>query len=128
MTSGRFTNPPGQPQGFGRAEGLAVRITHAGGAIEMSLAGELDLSRTATLREELARAIERLERADEAQARLIVDLHELTFIDSSGIQVLVAAKRRCAQHGVELALRVGGSQVRRMLSLAGVAEFLGIAD
>ncbi len=48
-----------------------------------------------------------------------------TFIDSTGIQALVATKQQCEAHGTRLSLRVGASQVAQMLSIAGVAEYLG---
>jgi anti-sigma B factor antagonist len=92
----------------------------------VTLSGELDLSRAPTLKEELARALEQLAQTGDTPTRLVVDLQELTFIDSSGIQVLVAARRRCLQQGTDLTLRLGDSQVRRVLTLAGVAEYLGL--
>ena len=106
-------------------DGLGIRTTRADDSVELKLSGELDLSQAATLKEEFVRALERLAQAGDTPTRLIVDLQDLTFIDSSGIQVLVSAKRRCLQHGVELSLRIGDSQVRRTLKLAGVSEFLG---
>jgi anti-anti-sigma factor len=107
-------------------DGLGLRTTHAEDAIELVLSGELDLSRAATLNAEFARALERLAHTGDTPQRLIVDLQDLSFIDSSGIQVLVATKRRCMQRGIEVSLRLGDSQVRRMLNLAGVSEFLGL--
>lgn len=120
MTNDRSTTAPIPP------EGLGLRTTHSEGAIELALSGELDLSRAAAVKEEFARALDRLARTGDTPTRLVVDLQNLTFIDSSGIQVLVEAKRRAIQHGIELSVRASGSQVRRMLTLSGVAEFLGI--
>jgi anti-anti-sigma factor len=122
VTNARSSQSEGPPEGPG------LRTTHAEDTVELALTGELDLSYVAMLREELGRALERASRAGDAPTRLIVDLRSLTFIDSSGIQVLVAAKRRATQNGVELSLRVGDSPTRRMLSLAGVADFLGLGD
>jgi stage II sporulation protein AA (anti-sigma F factor antagonist) len=105
----------------GRAYGsLGIRTVRVKETVEFVLSGELDLSSVAVLKDELTNAIT-------DPARVIVDLRGLTFIDSSGIQVLVAIKRLCVQRGIELSLRLGDSQVGRMLSLAGVAEFLGIS-
>jgi len=103
-----------------------MRITQGDDAVELALSGEFDLSRAPTVKEELSRALERLAQTGDTPTRMVLDLRELTFIDSSGIQVLVAARRRCLQQGIDLSLRVGGSQVRRVLSLAGVAEYLGV--
>ena len=120
MTTDRSTTAPIPP------EGLGLRIIHAADSIELALSGELDLSRSATLQAELAQALERLSRTGDTPTRMIVNLQNLTFIDSSGIQVLVAARRRALEHGIELSLELGGSPVGRMLTLTGVAEFLGL--
>lgn len=106
--------------------GLGIRAADIGGGVEFALSGELDLSQAGALKQEIARVLDSLRHGGDTPARVVLDLQRLTFIDSSGIQVLVAAKRRCIDHGIQLVLRIGDSQVRRMLSLAGVGEFLGI--
>jgi anti-sigma B factor antagonist len=105
-----------------------LRVTQGEDAVELTVSGELDLSRAPALKEELTRALEQLAQTGDTPTRLVLDLQELTFIDSSGIQVLVAARRRCLQQGIELTLRLGDSQVRRVLTLAGVAEYLGLGS
>lgn len=122
VTNGRSTEYPMPPEGFG------LRTTHFPDTIEVVLSGELDLSGTPRLKQELTRALERLARGGDMPVRLVIDLQELTFIDSSGIHVLITTKRRCSQHGIELSLQLGETQVRRVLSLAGVAEFLGLSE
>jgi anti-anti-sigma factor len=116
----RSIEPPDQP------DGLAMRAAGAGNRTELALSGELDLSQAGALKQQLGHALDSLSSGGDTPTSLVLDLQNLTFIDSSGIQVLVAAKRRCLEHGVELSLRLGDSQVRRMLSLAGVAQFLGV--
>jgi anti-anti-sigma factor len=108
------------------ADGLGLRIIDADGAIELVVSGELDLSESGRLEEELTRALEQLGRTGDTPTRLVVDLESLRFIDSSGIHVLVGARRRADRQGVDLSVRIGDSPVRRMLRLAGVAEFLGL--
>lgn len=100
----------------------AARIEHT---LEFVLSGELDLSNAPALQGEFTRALDNIVRNQGRPARMILDLRSLTFIDSTGIQALVATKRRCTRYGVRMSLRVGDSQVSRVLALAGVAEFLG---
>jgi anti-anti-sigma factor len=99
--------------------GLGLHTIQLGDTIEVVLSGELDLSNAAGLKDQLSRTME-------GPANVVVDLRGVTFIDSSGIQALVASKRRCLQCGRQFRIRLGDSQVRRMLTLAGVAEYLGI--
>jgi anti-anti-sigma factor len=108
------------------ADGFELRVKHTEDTVELTLSGELDLSRTAALQAELTQALERLARSGDTPSRLLVDLQNLTFIDSSGMQLLVVARRRALRHGIDLSLQMGDSPVRRILTLAGVAEFLGL--
>ncbi|WP_328835468.1 STAS domain-containing protein [Streptomyces europaeiscabiei] len=56
--------------------------------------------------------------------RIVVDLSGVTFMDSSGINVLVAAQRRVG--GVQGRLRIAAAQesVLRVLQLVGVDTFI----
>jgi stage II sporulation protein AA (anti-sigma F factor antagonist) len=77
--------------------------------------GELDLAVTEVLSDAIA--------AVEAPA-LVIDLSGLTFIDSSGLKVLVAAKRRFDQEGGKLRVEGAEGSVRRVFELAGLADVL----
>jgi anti-sigma B factor antagonist len=61
-------------------------------------------------------------------ARLIVDISGLTFIDSSGLQMILSTDQRCRQDGVDFALIPGTGQVNRALELAGLHEHLTFVD
>jgi anti-sigma B factor antagonist len=119
--TGIVPDVPGPP----RLGGLSVNSVQFADAMQFVLSGELDLSNADALKDVLWRALENARRNRGAPARLILDMRRLTFIDSTGIQALVVTKRRCEEKGTRLALKVGTSQVGRMLSLAGVADFLG---
>ena len=72
--------------------------------------GELDLA-TAP---ELERA---LEPNGDGDGRIVVDLSECTFIDSTGLKILVDADRRC---GHALLIVANGMAVRRTFELSGL--------
>ena len=53
--------------------------------------------------------------------KIVIDLAELTFIDSSGIRSLLDTKRRAEEQGLDLVVRVPeNGQVRQVLELTGV--------
>lgn len=93
-----------------------------GRAVVLAVSGELDLATCPELEAHLARAF-----ASKAEV-VIVDLRELEFIDSTGLSVLVKAHQQAGDTGARFGLVNGGSQVRRLLSLTGLAERLAVAD
>jgi anti-anti-sigma factor len=78
------------------------------------LIGELDISTAETLESLLDREVD--ERGD-----ISLDLSELTFIDSSGIRVLIHAMDRLTGRG-RLLLLSPTSAVRQTLSLMGLGD------
>jgi anti-sigma B factor antagonist len=81
--------------------------------------GELDI-RTC---DELERALGELgDRGD----RLVLDLSELTFCDSTGLAGLVRVHKRAAAAGGSLVLRSPVSRVRHLLTLTGLTRLFPI--
>jgi anti-sigma B factor antagonist len=100
---------------------LAVRTAKDQGTCVVSLRGELDLANVATAEAALNDALEAPE------ARVVVDLRGLEFIDSTGIALLVGA---LSQNGDRARLRFIPSEspaVTRVLELTGLAERLPLA-
>jgi anti-sigma B factor antagonist len=90
------------------------------GAVRIALRGELDLNHAYTFDEELRRV-------EEGRPPCIVlDLRELSFMDSCGVGRLVAARRRARRAGRRLVLVRGGRAVQHLLSLSGVDEMFEI--
>jgi anti-sigma B factor antagonist len=85
----------------------------------LSVLGEIDRGNHQLLEKPLRSLLE------DPEQRVIVDLSKCAFIDSTGIQVLVAARQAVATNGdVAAPLVVCGAhgQVRRVLELTGGAE------
>lgn len=59
---------------------------------------------------------------------LVVEMHDVTFIDSSGMGALVAARKLAAERGGGLRLHGVGDKVAASLRLAGLTEFLGVTE
>src|SRR3954466_12948650 len=106
----------GQPQGEGAAMpgfGLMIEELDAG-AVRIALRGELDLAHAYTFDEELRRV------EDARPAGVVLDLRELTFMDSCGLARLLAARRRARRAGHRLVLVRGPAAVQRLFAVAAV--------
>src|SRR6185312_1811602 len=86
------------------------------GAVSFVLRGELDLAHAYTFDEEL-RTVEATR-----PSTVVIDLRELTFLDSCGLARLLAARRRARRLGHRLLLVRGSAAVQRLFVLAAVDE------
>ncbi len=87
----------------------------------MRVAGELDIATAASL--------ERVLRGAQRSAKLVVlDLRELTFMDSSGVHVIVDASRRARQMKRQLILVRSCMQVDDVFAMTGASEAVEIGD
>jgi anti-sigma B factor antagonist len=91
------------------------------GAAWVHVAAELDIV--------TAPQLERTLRDAELRARLVVlDLRELTFMDSCGLHVITCAGIRAKRAGRRLVLVRGAVQVDRLFALSGASEEVEIVD
>ena len=86
------------------------------GAVRIALRGELDLNHAYTFDEELRR----IEGAE--PHCIVLDLRELSFMDSCGVGRLVAARRRARRAGRRLVLVRGPAAIQRLFALSAVDE------
>jgi anti-sigma B factor antagonist len=96
-------------------EAFTVRTEHHGGATVVVPTGELDLATAPALENALARAFD-----GGSAARVVLDLRELEFIDSSGLRTLLTARRRADDAGADFSLVAGHRGLERTLEIAGV--------
>jgi anti-sigma B factor antagonist len=117
MTASSTTNVP-------EALPFEFRITASGqGATSViELEGEWDLAQRAATTNAIAQALDR------GPACLLLDLSRLSFIDSSGIHVLINARNRCAEQGAHLVIIPGPRAVQRVFEICGLAETLPFTD
>jgi anti-sigma B factor antagonist len=78
--------------------------------------GELDLVTV----EELRAALDAIAHAE----RLVLDLRGLSFIDSSGLHLLLALHRRAQRDGFQLTLVMPPAPADRVIELSGLAQVL----
>jgi anti-anti-sigma factor len=84
------------------------------GCHEIDVSGELDLAVSGRLWAALDRAVGQ-------RLHVLVDLSACDFIDVSGVEVLLHGHERLSAHGCQLLLYGVRGQVRRMLSVTGLA-------
>jgi anti-sigma B factor antagonist len=92
---------------------LEVRTSARGGVPVVSALGEVDVSSAPQLSEQLAAL-------PTGASRAVVDLSEVTFIDSTGLGVLVAGWKRLDASGSKLDLVVTRPQVAKVLEVTGL--------
>jgi anti-sigma B factor antagonist len=123
----RMTDASGQCQPL-RAEQLiefgALKICceRDGDVYAICLSGELDLATAGRLQREL-------ERVEASDARsILLDLSGLTFMDSTGIRLMLNAHGRSRADSDRLTMLRGSPAVQRVLQLTGVADLLPFID
>ena len=95
-------------------EAFSVRTEQHGEAAVIVPTGELDLATAPALEDALRRAF------GGDSARVVLDLRELEFIDSSGLRTLLSARRQSEDAGTQFSLVAGHRALERTLEIAGV--------
>jgi len=83
--------------------------------------GEMDLNSADTFRHEIDKKLDELR-----PINLLIDLGGVTFIDSSGLGVILGRYKRVAQRGGRMAITKAQPTVRRILELSGLMRVMGI--
>ena len=94
-------------------EALTIEVRHEQGYAIVAVAGEIDISTVTPMRE-------RLFEVAASGAPLVVDLEQVSFIDSVGIAVLVGAAKRAAMHGGTLQVACALPKIRQLVRLTGL--------
>lgn len=100
---------------------LAVAAVERAGETAVEVAGELDLSGSATLVEAVARSAVR-------GRRVTIDIRGVTFLDSTGARALLLADRAARDRGAS-AVRVvaaPGGVTARILRLTGMHDLMDV--
>jgi anti-sigma B factor antagonist len=93
-------------------DGFRVELSRRGDFLIASVVGEIDLA-TAP---ELVEAIEsRFAGGGQGTARVVVDLTEVEFLDSSGLNALVRLEKLLAGNGVEVRLVIPADRIVRQV-------------
>ncbi len=90
-------------------------VTRDGEVVRIALAGELDLAR--------APEVEQVLRGN-GVAQRVLDLRELTFMDSSGLRLILSAHAAARRDGAILEIVPGPPSVQRVFEICGVEDEL----
>ena len=82
----------------------------------LKVAGEVDIQTSPILQEHLQAIL------DQGKTSIIVDLGEVTFLDSTGLSVLVAGFKRCQEAGGDMRIVSPQPNVRRVLEITGLTD------
>jgi anti-sigma B factor antagonist len=100
-----------------RGKPADIKSKREGGSVTVAVAGEIDLSTA----DQLDAAIRQAEETD--TNRIVVDLSALSFVDSTGLSVLLEAIKRTRRDGNRLSFVPSKHEaVTRLLALTDTTE------
>src|SRR4051794_9961033 len=110
-----------ESSGSERTASWDVRAT--GGDVLVSLSGEIDMSVIGSIRDGLHPLIDGV-----STGSVTMDLHDVTFIDSSGIHLLVKIREAVEAGGGRFFVGRPSQPVRRVLDIVGAEELFEILE
>jgi anti-sigma B factor antagonist len=100
---------------------LRIDTNVEGDTLSVQLAGEFDMGSIGDFREAVEGASEPWQRAE-------IDLRDVVFMDSSGLQELVRLNNRAHERNLEVVLTTPSAPVMRLLELTGLQSHFTIRD
>ena len=100
-------------------DGFLLAVRTSGDETVVTVSGELDMATAPELSAALAQLF-----ASSPPKRLVIDAHQMTFVDSTGLSALILGQKRCRATGGELVLRDPAPVLQRLIALAGVERLL----
>lgn len=94
-------------------DGFEVEVIPDRGRVILAPRGEIDLATVERVRERLD------ELEDAGFQSIVLDLRKVTFIDSTGVHLVLAEARK---DGIDFAVIPGPAQVQRIFELTGLLE------
>jgi anti-sigma B factor antagonist len=101
---------------------LSCRSYVQDGVTVVAVSGEIDLATASEFRSVLVDAVAG------GQGDLVVDLSEVTFMDSTGLGAMVSARRRLTLRGASMRLVSPAGGVRRILDVTKLDQVIPIHD
>ena len=100
---------------------MAVKIEVKGEVVMACLSGDLDHHTAKPMREEIDQAVE-----NNMPSLLVLDFKDVTFMDSSGIGLVMGRYRLLSKTGAELAITNPSPQIYKVMRLAGLERLAKI--
>jgi anti-anti-sigma factor len=106
------------PRRHRTATGLPVHVHIDGEFVVLRLHGEIDVANSAALVDAVHAA------TGEGDTGVVLDLTEVTFVDSSGLRAIVRSLEALGRSGIGLTVRNAAPHVRRLFELSGLDSLL----
>ena len=100
---------------------MAVSIVAKGEAVTACLDGEIDHHTAANLRSEIDKAVD-----EHKPTLLVLDFKNVSFMDSSGIGLVMGRYKTISEVGGELAIINTSPQIGKVMKLAGMERLAKI--
>lgn len=94
---------------------MSVQINVTGEVVTAYLSGEIDHHSAKEMREAIDNAVEL-----NMPTLLVLDFKDVSFMDSSGIGLVMGRYRNLMKTGAELSIMSAPPQINKMLKLAGI--------
>lgn len=101
---------------------LQLSTARRGSFTVLTVAGDVDLGTAGSLAEEVIMA------TSDGSGDLVIDLGGVTFLDSSGLKVLVSTQKRTEQAGGSMSLVAVPRVVMRVLTVTALDKVFAIYD
>jgi anti-anti-sigma factor len=99
---------------------LEVTIVRVDDVVTATVVGEIDLATSTQLNRELDTALD----CEPPPARLRIDLAQVNFMDTSGVAVLLKARRRALEVGARFSVSSTSPAIKRLLEITGLTALL----
>ena len=95
---------------------MKVYTAQSGGVLRIKLCGEMDEYSAPSVRAECDAMID----ANPAAKKIVIDLAEVAFMDSTGIGFLIGRYKKARRSGIALSVKDPNFAADKVLSLSGV--------
>ena len=101
---------------------LDVTVRKLDGTAVVAVAGEIDVYTSPVLQERLVEVLR------DGFSSIVLDLSEVTFLDSTGLGVLITALKRCRSAEGDLVLVTAQPNVLKVLEITGLNDVFKVHD
>ncbi len=101
---------------------LVVASREDGDLIVAEVGGEIDVASAARFRDELSRAVAA------ANSHVVVDMSKVSFLDSTGLGVLVGRLKAMRLRELDMVLVIGDERLRRNFKITGLDQVFRLYD
>jgi anti-sigma B factor antagonist len=103
-------------------EELDITVRQVDGTAVVAVAGEIDVYTSPHLQEQLVQVLR------DGKSSIVLDLSEVTFLDSTGLGVLITGLKRCRSADGDLVLVTAQPNVLKVLEITGLNDVFKVHD